>query len=223
MLDRYFLVAILCWLGLVVQQSATAEDQPKKGQKVFVEVCVAEVSLSKLRALGFDWSALSTESFFDGTDGEQQGLLSFVDALAKDDLARICCRPQITTLSGRTASFKVGDEEQWTRLELVPEVLDTQKIQLQFRIDLKPHKPAAGQPNATGNAPRQLVLDTATELEPGKTSCISETRTRKNVDGKTVETATVILVRADIKLPSDDSEAARRLPAKGYQEVPQRR
>lgn len=215
-------VAVFGVLSLAfVPPWGAAEDAPKKVQRVFVEVCVAEVSVAKLRALGFDWGSILESA--NQTDDEAQDLLSFVDTLAKDNLARILCHPQLTTISGRTASFHVSDAQgQGTRLDVVPQVLDTQKIQLQFRIDLTPPKPDAGQAN-DGPATRQLVLDTATELEPGKTCCISETRARHSKDGKMVETATLVLVRADVKLPAYDREAAKRLPVRGYREVPKRR
>lgn len=213
-------VSVLC--VAFVPQWVAAEDAPKKEQKVFVEVCVAEVSLTKLRALGFDWDAAhSTFEPTYRTNDDPLDLLSFVDALGKDDLARVLSRPRLATMSGRTASFQVGDAKgQGVRLELVPQVLDIQKIQLQYRIELNPSKPdAAGEADGRRPATRELVLDSATELSPGTACCVSETRSRRTSErGKTEETATLVLIRADFKPPEDIRTAEKPQPPKGVLE-----
>jgi hypothetical protein len=215
----WFSFAIASVLSLAfVPHWVRAEDAPKKEQKVFVEVCVAEVSLSKLRALGFDWDAAhSTFEPTYRTNDDPLDLLSFVEALGKDDLARVLSHPRLATMSGRTASLQVGDAKgQGVRLELVPQVLDTQKIQLQYRIELNLSKPAAaGEVNDRRHATRELVLDSATEFAPGIACCVSETRSRRtNEQGKTEETVTIVLLRADFKPPADIRTAEKPQPPK---------
>ena len=215
----WFSFAVASVLSLAfVPKWVTAEDASKKQEKVFIEVYVAEVSFSKLRALGFDWDAAhSTFEPTYRTNDDPLDLLSFVDALRKAGLVRELCHPRLATMSGRTASFQVGDAKgQGVRLELVPQVLDTQKIQLQYRIELNPPKPdAAGEADGRQHTTRELMLDSATELSPGTACCVSETRSRRtNEKGKIEETVTVVLIRADFKPPADILTAEKPQPPK---------
>lgn len=206
---------------------------PKKGQKVFVEVCVAEVSLSKLKALGFDFSAILSMESDPRSDGMPQDVMGFLEALSRDSLARVVSRPRLATMSGRSASLQIGDAKgQGVRLNVVPHVRDSGNIRLEYRIELNVPPPDADGENPPGaDSAQQFVLASATELEPGKACCVSETRSRRtNERGKLVETATVVLLRADLKPPREIRTAEKRrapLPdVKGLYpdiEVPQRR
>ncbi len=194
-----------------ISPPVAAQDAPKKEPKVFVEVCVVEVSLSKLRSLGFDWDALLHSVFESPTRlGTDPGdLLGFMDALQRDGLVRELCHPRLATMGGRPASLQVGDA---IRLNVAPKVLDSQKIQLEYRVELNVPETAAdgGQTGERRRSVSQLVLDSATELVPGKSCCVSETRTRRtNEQGKVEETATIVLLRADFKPPADVRTAAK--------------
>jgi hypothetical protein len=202
-MHRFWLsAAVIGVLSLAsISPPVAAQDAPKKEPKVFVEVCVVEVSLSKLRSLGFHWDAL--------LHTDPGDLLGFMDALQKDGLIRELCHPRLATMGGRPASLQVGDA---IRLNMAPKVLDSQKIQLEYRVELNVPETAAdgGQTGERRRSVSQLVLDSATELVPGKSCCVSETRTRRtNEQGKVEETATIVLLRADFKPPADVRTAAK--------------
>jgi hypothetical protein len=191
---------------------AVAEEAAKKEQRVFIEVFVAEVSLSKLRALGFDLDALHLfAEAASGTDEEPRNAISTLEALGKDNLVRLISHPRLATMSGRAASLQVGDA---IKLEIVPQASDEQKIQLDYRIELNIPQSAVGGEEVEGGrkSTHQLVLDSATELDPGKACCVSETRSRRSEGGKTHETLTVVILRADFKPPAEIRTAEKPRP-----------
>ena len=216
----FWSVAFAFGLGLV--PAGRSEEPAKEDHKVFIEVCVADISSSKLRSLGFDWNALTSCEAANRPDGEPLDLIRLLEALSKDDLARVLYRPRLATMSGRAASLQVGDA---IRLDLVPKVPSAEQIQLEYRIELYDLKPAGdGEADERRQTTRRLVLDSATELAPGKVHCVSETRCRRTNDrGKVEETSTVVLLRADLKPPADIRTAQKPSPPilKGYyREVP---
>jgi pilus assembly protein CpaC len=109
-------------------------------QQILLNVKVMEVSRTRLRAMGVDWSAVN-ENFFltqrtggiinalDGNTGTPQVLpvgagadtirfgvigdtsfFGFLDLLRQNDLAKLLAEPKLTTVSGRPASFNVGGQ-----------------------------------------------------------------------------------------------------------------
>jgi hypothetical protein len=208
--------------GLGLMPAGRGEEPAKEDHKVFIEVCVAEISSSKLRSLGFDWSALTSFEAANRTDGEPLDLIRLLEAMSKDNLVRVLYHPRLATMSGRAASLQVGDA---IRLDLVPKVPGEEQIQLEYRIELNDRKVAGdGEAGERRQTARRLVLDSATELAPGNVQCVSETRCRRTNDrGKVEETSTVVLLRADLKAPADIRTAAKPSPPilKGYiREVP---
>ncbi len=101
-------------------------------QQVLLHVKVYEVSRTKLRQLGFDWSEVFSGGFvasnasgiLDGLGTSIVGPSTFafravgggssffgvLDALRQDDLAKILSEPTLVTQSGRPAYFNVGGE-----------------------------------------------------------------------------------------------------------------
>jgi pilus assembly protein CpaC len=105
-------------------------------QKILLNVQVMEVSRTKLRALGFDFSTMNSAN--DLVIGGVSGLISsfsdvgtvqnvagetvrfgivnngsffgFLKALRQHDLAKVLAEPKIVAVSGRPASFNVGGE-----------------------------------------------------------------------------------------------------------------
>ena len=147
-------------------------------QQVLLHVKVYEVSRTKLRQLGFDWAQISGASFVTSAISESitgvaagavapstaAGTLAFqavnhsssffgvLDALQRNDLAKILSEPTLTTVSGRPAYFNVGGQIpysvsqglgavsiEWkdygTRLDFVPFVLGNGRI----RLEVRPH------------------------------------------------------------------------------------
>lgn len=99
--------------------------------QVNVRVRIAEISRTITRELGFNWQALgqiagssfglttaSTVAALTGGGGRLSGrgtgrgydINGIVDALAQDELITILAEPNLTTLSGETASFLAGGE-----------------------------------------------------------------------------------------------------------------
>jgi pilus assembly protein CpaC len=104
-------------------------------QKILLHVKVMEVSRTKLRNMGFDWSAAFESGSFvnqtasgildiakgkavdSGNPGIRFGVttdgdtfLGFLEALRDNNLAKLMAEPTLTTLSGRPATFNVGGE-----------------------------------------------------------------------------------------------------------------
>ncbi|HZL87415.1 MAG TPA: pilus assembly protein N-terminal domain-containing protein [Pirellulaceae bacterium] len=104
-------------------------------QKILLHVKAMEVSRTKLRALGFDWAAITEDGFLSqsvsgllaasepgdiipGGTGTNNFLIQsgdtqffgFLEALRKDDLVKLLAEPTLTTISGRSARFNVGGE-----------------------------------------------------------------------------------------------------------------
>jgi pilus assembly protein CpaC len=109
-------------------------------QQILLNVKIMEVSRTKLRAMGVDWSAVN-ENFFltqrtgglitalSDTSGTPQvmpigsigdtvrfgvigdtSFFGFLELLRQNDLAKLMAEPKLTTVSGRAASFNVGGE-----------------------------------------------------------------------------------------------------------------
>ncbi|MGE0418158.1 MAG: type II and III secretion system protein family protein [Acetobacteraceae bacterium] len=101
--------------------------------QVTLHVRIAEMSRQVVRNLGVDWSALGTIGSIAGTPAltlnangnllscalgaaSGQGVCAganfngIIDALAKDNLAQVLAEPNLTVMSGQSASFQVGGE-----------------------------------------------------------------------------------------------------------------
>jgi pilus assembly protein CpaC len=106
-------------------------------QQVLLHVKVMEVSRSKLRALGFDWAAISGDDFLiQGAAGlidmasstpseiistgqetvrfgiinDEDAFFGFIRALSERKLIKILAEPTLVSVSGRPASFNEGGE-----------------------------------------------------------------------------------------------------------------
>ena len=99
-------------------------------QKVMLKVKVVEVSRTKLRSLGIDWSVLTSDfNLISGASGlinaagtggggdflasVTSGSTNFnllIDALEQHNLAKILAEPTLTAMSGRPAAFLSGGE-----------------------------------------------------------------------------------------------------------------
>lgn len=97
--------------------------------QVTLHVRIAEMSRQVVRNLGINWSALSTIGSIAGVPaltlnanannlvcGQLSGVCpganfnGVIDALARDNLAQILAEPNLTVMSGQSASFQVGGE-----------------------------------------------------------------------------------------------------------------
>ncbi|MHB0960955.1 MAG: type II and III secretion system protein family protein [Pirellulaceae bacterium] len=127
-------------------------------QQILLKTKIMEVSRTKLRQVGFDWSYLDGESFviqsvnglinsggvstlkdtvrFGIVDGDS-AFFGFIDALRRNDLIKVLAEPQLTTVSGRAARFQSGGEFPI----IVPQSLGTVSIEYReygTRVDFVP-------------------------------------------------------------------------------------
>jgi pilus assembly protein CpaC len=110
-----------------------------------------------------------------------------LDALREDDLAKILAEPNLTTISGRPASFRAGGSfyiipngqnggppltvQYGTQLDFVPIVLGNGKIHLDVRSIIS--EPDPSQPSQFQPAIKDRSAETGTELQAGQTLAIA--------------------------------------------------
>lgn len=187
-------------------------------QQVALQIKLYEVSRTKLRNLGFDWAYVSNGGFVAtgvsqlvqaGTSGVSNGLrtingnntLTFMtvdngssffgimEALRRDNLAKILAEPTLVTTSGRPACFLVGGELpytvpqgfgqlsiEWkkygTRLDFVPIVLGNGQIRLEVRPEVS--EVDNGRNMIEGvPAIKVSMVDTGVTMETGQTLAIA--------------------------------------------------
>jgi Flp pilus assembly secretin CpaC len=177
----------------------TAADS-SSSKKITVHLWVVELDTDKLRNLGFDWSQIKargeTTAVSVSTIGELGAAVSavgdlrelqgFLKALEQNNLARTLSQPTITTLSGRQASFAVGPME----LDVTPAVIDGQRVQLQYRIEVSPEAAPA--------ASARFIAGSTVQVEAGKPCLVSQTRSSwLAASGKSRQTETLLFVQAD--------------------------
>ena len=188
-------------------------------QQVLLHVKVMEVSRTKLRDLGFDWAYISgnniiassgagllTDAIAATTDEAASvtasGTFRFniingpdtffgvLQAMRKDNLAKILAEPTLVTVSGRPASFQSGGEvpvvtggglgvpantvykQYGTQVDFVPIVLGNGRIRLEIRPEVSEidgaNKGPGGEP-----AFRNRRVDTGVEMQAGQTLAIA--------------------------------------------------
>lgn len=188
-------------------------------QQVLLHVKVMEISRTKLRNLGFDWTYLSgvnqvssaaagllaTVTAATGNDpasvtGSGNFMFNVIDgpttffgileAMRRDNMAKLLAEPTLVTVSGRPASFQSGGEvpvttggglgvpantvykPYGTQVDFVPIVLGNGRIRLEIRPEVSEIDAARsssdGQP-----AFRNRKVDTGVELEAGQTLAIA--------------------------------------------------
>ncbi|MFA0193516.1 type II and III secretion system protein family protein [Vibrio artabrorum] len=118
-------------------------------QQVNVKISVAQVTDSFGKTVGVDWSSVGSsvgEFVFDQFDASN--LSTLITALGNDQIAEVLAEPNLTVLSGESASFLVGGEvpvivqtnnnvnitfkEFGIKLDLTAKVLSQDKIRMQL-------------------------------------------------------------------------------------------
>ncbi|USD62167.1 pilus assembly protein N-terminal domain-containing protein [Vibrio sp. SCSIO 43140] len=118
-------------------------------QQVNVKISVAQVTESFSQTVGVEWSSIGSsvgEFVFNQFEAADIGTL--ITALGNDDIAQVLAEPNLTVLSGESASFLVGGEvpvvvstnsnvnisfkEFGIRLDLTAKVLNQNKIRMQL-------------------------------------------------------------------------------------------
>ncbi|EAS43285.1 BON domain-containing protein [Photobacterium profundum] len=125
--------------GLVVAQA----------QQVNVKISVAQVTKEFNETIGVDWSTVGRSvGEFSFLEFKANDLSTVINAIGNDNIAEILAEPNLTVLSGESASFLVGGEvpvivtndnstnisfkEFGIKLELSAKVLSNKKIKLQL-------------------------------------------------------------------------------------------
>ncbi|MEM9353877.1 MAG: pilus assembly protein N-terminal domain-containing protein [Planctomycetota bacterium] len=188
-------------------------------QQVMLKVKVMEVSRTKLRRLGFDFAQFSSGggfvassisgliSSFDSasqavtTSGETvafgvvdggDSFFGFLDALQRNNVAKILADPTITAVSGRPANFNVGGELPiiipsgigqttieykpfGTQVDFVPIVLGNGKVRLEVRPRISSIDDTLSVNIDEFSVPALTVrqVDTAVELRCGQTLALA--------------------------------------------------
>lgn len=119
-----------------------------KIQQVNVKISVAQVSQEFNETIGIDWSAGNSVGEFSFLEFKAKDITTVISAIGKDNIAQVLAEPNLTVMSGESASFLVGGEvpvvttsdnntnisfkEFGIKLELSAKVLENDKIQLQL-------------------------------------------------------------------------------------------
>ena len=181
-------VVVASFSGGPVLAEPPAADAPQSAERQFVtvELSVVDVSLTKLRALGFDWEAVSKTlqpGFPDPKQlkfGAGKQLEGFLQLLKQYNIGEVVSNPKLMTLNGRPASVDISPH---LKLDVVPIVLGSGRIRVEHRLELPQ---------------RKLKTDSAVEVDPGQPVIAGHVRSeKKDAAGKLHETATLIIVRAD--------------------------
>ncbi|HHP0486133.1 TPA: type II and III secretion system protein family protein [Vibrio harveyi] len=133
----------MTWKGIIERIKVATTQQ------VNVKISVAQVNESFSKTVGVDWSSIGSkagEFVFDQFDAAN--LSTLITALGDDQVAEVLAEPNLTVLSGESASFLVGGEvpvivsnnnnvnisfkEFGIRLDLTAKVLSQDKIRMQL-------------------------------------------------------------------------------------------
>ncbi|MEX0867635.1 MAG: histidine kinase, partial [Pirellulales bacterium] len=188
-------------------------------QQVRLDVQVMEVSRTKLRTLGVDWAWTNGSDFVVssvgglinaaaasagtatgvGGDTVRFGIVNgdnkffgFIEALKRNDLAKVLAEPKLVTVSGRPAYFNSGGEipilvpqslgtvsieykRYGTQVDFVPIVLGNGRIRLEVRPRVSELDSSRGVTinNTTVPGFRVREVDTAVEMQAGQTLALA--------------------------------------------------
>jgi len=186
-------------------------------QQILLKTKVMEVSRTKLRRAGFDWMFLNNEvsviqsvsgllvgggtaasAVATGGDTVRFGIVGdssfsgFIDALRQNDLIKVLAEPQLTTVSGRPASFNSGGEfpiivpqslgtvsieyrQYGTRVDFVPIVLGNGNLRLEVRPQVSEIDASRSVVMNNVSVPglRTRWVDTAVEMKAGQTLALA--------------------------------------------------
>jgi Flp pilus assembly secretin CpaC len=171
-------------------------------QQVLVHMKVLEVERGKLRKLGFDFALLDESRVgkldVAGKDSptcaileDDQALAGVLEALCRDNLARVLARPKLVTLSGWPAFCQVGEEVRMpaaqtrgtgavefksygTKVDMVPFVLPKGRIRMELRVQVSEPDQVNGVEVDGQAVPafRTRGVDTRVEIHAGQTLVI---------------------------------------------------
>ncbi len=170
--------------------------------QILLRVKVVELSRSKLRELGFDFSVLAGGEKTTVANGAPGGatfslavsdrrVLEVIESLRRDNLVRVLAEPTMVTLSGRPAHFRTGGEfpippaegerpaaiefrQYGTSVDVVPELRGPGRVRLELRVGVSELDQANRVEVGGQSVPglRVRQVDTAIEAAIGQTVVI---------------------------------------------------
>lgn len=217
----FAVIAVLA--GFLAAGAAPGADSEPVERQVFIEICVAELSIEKLKSLGIDWEVLvkriaPAEKDSAPLENRPVDAIKFVRALGELNQVEFLANPRLATMSGQSASLAVGDREAGDeiQLEVVPEVTEQKKIKLKYDLRISrllpiDEKIAVAPPLAVPRGKRIVAQSTSIELTPGQTAYVANPpRLQTDKQGTQQEVTTVVFLRADFQPPADIRMAEKR-------------
>ena len=180
-------------------------------RQIKVQFRAMVLSLTRLKELGLEWkpATLNDDAMVNRgnefgplggllTPDVETAFLAMIETLRNDGVVRVLAEPVIVATSGRPASFQSGgsvarvqaDEgeslkEVGTQIDLVPAVIEPDRIRLEVKIAVSELVPGA---------PRPFVrnVDTVLEMKSGQTKVIRGLLTNSKERNEVVETLFLI-------------------------------
>ncbi len=193
---------------------AVAPPRSMPQKQVALHVKVVEVSLSKLKQLGFDimTAPAAGETGGDGANvtlGHLKAIAGLMKALERENMVKVLAEPTIVLVSGRPVTFKSGGtmampvvqpdksidtryQEFGTQINASIMLLDEHRVRVEIRPRITQLCPALGHAANGTSIPGFVVdeIDTGFEMELGKTALLGghvQERVRAEKDPETLE------------------------------------
>gem|GEM_PF-3411884 len=180
---------------------ATQAHGAKANKQILLKVKIVEVSMNQLKKLGFE---IATPS--GGAAASGDGFHSFLEALERENVAKVLAEPSLVLADRRPASYHVGgsvnlpkpggkpgectSHEIGTRLDAVAVMLDDRRV----RIDIRPRVAELETSGDHGPGICVREIDTGFETELGKTVVLGgllQEQVRMKKDPETLAERTV--------------------------------
>jgi pilus assembly protein CpaC len=194
-------------------EGQSVEDQlgVRSSTQVMLRVRIVEMGRTVTRSLGIDWQTMGTLGRFGTTTSALAAISTatsatatlgttdinaMIDALAQDNLARVLAEPNLTAMSGQSASFLAGGEfpipvgqqnnqvtvefkQYGVRLTFLPTVLASGRINLHVSPEVSTLTSQGSVQLSAGNSSLQIPAltvrraDTTVELGSGQSFAIA--------------------------------------------------
>lgn len=208
------IAAVLLTMPVRAKESSALPSE-KAPQMITVDLKLVEISRTKMRQLGVNFAtfdgkeAITTDGLEVFNEIPSPAFFGFIEALVKNNVARVLANPRVATLSGRPANLVVnstvdssqvsgtapGDEtiNVGTEVRVLPVKMEDDKIMLDLLMQW-----SGLREESSGSSRQQLeryVVDTSLVSESGQpVSLIGQAREFKNRDGETEEVLLLLVV-----------------------------
>jgi hypothetical protein len=191
-------IAELKQLEREVAALQTAVGGPRQ---IMLKFQIVEVSVTNLKALGFDLHALggscdqgelartllgqepaAEETVLTTTACDTKGALGLFNALQHEDYARVLAAPTVVTVERRAAQFEtMGSWGAGTKVNALPELLSGERVKLEVRVGHREFDPSLNVLADGKTIPgfRVREIDTGAEMKLGQTLVIAGPRQKR--------------------------------------------